>query len=440
MYSQIRYRQVAAVICCALAAQTVHAFGMGDLLSIGIQAGTKLVGAAVEAGVDAAKDALRDPEAEAAKAREAEKKIAEQFDKQKAEIESRSDLTPLQREKACIALVEQFEQMERIRGFAAEAERKQKEQRAQALSVSGVLGTVGEAAMNSPTVVTSRATAMVNDPAWRAAQRASTDSALQRADAMVAAGIPQAQSRSVLGQLDTMSQAGNTATAVSSLADSARLDATGAKKDTNGSKSMTAEGKAIPKEVDPISTLEVIYPKIASEDEDPFAQDRGKKVYVEFLGSVQQTKKLREALGKVGHQLVSSKSDADVTYLFEGEYTISGTQSYDGVMMSLGALLDQPNVPVATPEKKLMGSISSGFGKLFTAAAAAQGGQLPTLPGAIPEGQIQQNVLVVLARQPRNGKEVRTSKSQKLLSPKPQAGVLGISTIRHFYEHVGFSL
>ena len=114
------------VVAMAIAGEALS-FGINDVLSIGIQAGGKLLGAAVDSGIDKARDAMRDPEAEAAKAREEELKLVEQFRKQVAEIESMPDLRPLDRERLILQLEKQYAMAARFQSFVEVADARQRE-------------------------------------------------------------------------------------------------------------------------------------------------------------------------------------------------------------------------------------------------------------------------------------------------------------------------
>ncbi|MGC9008834.1 MAG: hypothetical protein ACP5IY_07175 [Halothiobacillaceae bacterium] len=90
---------IAIYVAVLLPAGNAHAFGLGDIVNIGIQAGTKVIESAVDAGIDKVKESMRDPEAEAREKAEKERQIAEAFKKQVDEIEARSDLRPIDRER-----------------------------------------------------------------------------------------------------------------------------------------------------------------------------------------------------------------------------------------------------------------------------------------------------------------------------------------------------
>ncbi|PJF46097.1 MAG: hypothetical protein CUN48_15530, partial [Candidatus Thermofonsia Clade 3 bacterium] len=148
---------IAANIVAALCATNAYAFGIGDIVSIGIQAGSKIVGAAVDAGLEKVKESMRDPEAEAREKAEQERKIAEAFQKQVDEIEAKPGLRPIDREKLVLTLRRQQEWAKQIQAFVEQAEARQKAERDKIFTASGFLGVVGEAALNTPSMVIARA-------------------------------------------------------------------------------------------------------------------------------------------------------------------------------------------------------------------------------------------------------------------------------------------
>jgi preprotein translocase subunit YajC len=408
---------VATSIIAVFSATNAHAFGLGDIVSIGIQTGTKVIGAAVDAGVDKVKESMRDPEAEAREKAEQKRKLAEAFQKQADEIEAMPNLRPLDREKMILILRNQQKWAQQMQSFAAEAEARQKAERDKIFTASGFLGVVGKAALNTPSMAVARADAMTKDPVWRAEQRMRNEAVFAQADAQVAAGIPQAKSRVVLAQADMLQKSGineagtkavmNTADAMTE-AHITKQDlgtvagaAANAKEDASRGTTATADaGQTQSEAVDAGAAAASASPK------DAFTPDLGRKLYVEFVGSPSETEKLKTRLRAMGHTLVESKDEAEVVYLMEGEYSIQENRLHDGVTLSIGDLLETPDKPIPTPKKKLTGTLSLGLSKLMLGVAAAQGAQVPN--GAIPqEGVYPQESLLVIARQPKGGKETR---------------------------------
>lgn len=391
----------ALVAGVAASAPNVYAFGIGDIVSFGIQAGGKVIGAAVDAGIDKAKDAMRDPEAEAVKKQEEERRVAEQFQKAQAAIEARHDLSPLQRERLSLTLKKQYAQMQQFKQFVEMAEARQKAERSQIFTGAGLLGVVGDAAINTPSVSLARADAMAHSPIYRAQMRTQSEAAFRQADAAVAAGLPQAQSKVALAQAqaDTIAKISIPQVEAKEALRQADVER-GVEVAATGIGSPPAHQDGGKAETQPVSENKAA---------DAFSQDIGKKIYAEFQDSPTQTRKLRDSLVARGHALADKREDADVVYLIEGEYVVPENKQYQEVRLSAGNLLENPDKLIPEPEKKLMGSIGSGVGTFFLVMAAAQGAKVPQ--GVMPKEQagFSQEALLVIARQPKSGAETRLS-------------------------------
>lgn len=198
-----------------------HAFGVGDLVSIGVQAGSEIVRAAGSKAVDTIKDSMRDPEAEAREKEEQERKLAEQMQKQIDEIEAMPNLRPIDRERLVLKLKQTWQASKETQAFVEYAEAQQKAERDRVLTVGGIAGVVGRAAMSSPSMVVAQADLMANNPVWRAEQRMHNEAAFRQADAMVAAGIPQAKAQGVLAQADALKDTGLTQAGTKAIVDNA---------------------------------------------------------------------------------------------------------------------------------------------------------------------------------------------------------------------------
>lgn len=414
----MKKKLIAAGIAGMLGAANAHAFGLNDLISIGIQAGGELVRAAGGKAVDAIKESMRDPEAEAREKAEKERQIVEAFQKQVDEIEAQPGLRPIDRERLILTLRKQQQWAKQMQAFAEQAEARQKAERDKIFTASGFLGVVGNAVLNTPSMVVARADAMTKNPLWRAEQRARTEAVLAQADAQVAAGIPQAQSRAILAQADLLQKSGLDEAGTKALMDTAETMAKagvtragietvseGAANAKDAVQQVAAApveaGQTIPGTTDPGSGA-IASPK------DAFMPDLGRKLYVEFVGSQAETELLRNRLQAMGHTLVARREEAEVAYLVEGEYAVPETKRYAGITLNLGELLDAPDKPIPAPEKNLSGTLASGVSKFFLVMAAAQGQNIPA--GAAPkEGVYRQEALLVIARQPKDGKETRFS-------------------------------
>jgi hypothetical protein len=375
----------------------VHAFGMGDLLNIGIQAGTKVIGAAVDAGVDEVADAMRDPVAEAEKKREEQQKLVEQYQRQVGEIETRSDLAPLQRERMVMSLKNQYGQAEQFKAFLEASEAQQRAERDKLLTAGGILGTVGEATLNSPGVVMARADAMFKNPVYREQMRAQNQALIGKTDAMLAAGVPQSHSKQMIALADTAMQNELGGTFAATL-------------DKASANSASIEGA--PLEPEAAQQAAPLTSAVNSEQVIPvayvFEPDIGRKLWVEFIGAPTETRLLRDRLAVSGHVMALSREEADVTYLIEGEFVVKESAQHGGVVQGVGELLENPSQPVSVPDKKSMGSIKRDIASFLFRAAALQGQKAPI--GATQErSSYRQEVLLVLARQPRDGRETRVS-------------------------------
>jgi hypothetical protein len=438
---------VTTSIIAVFSATNAHAFGLGDIVSIGIQAGTKVIGAAIDVGVDKVKESMRDPEAEAREKAEQKRKLAEVFQKQVDEIEAMPNLRPLDREKLILVLRNQQKWAEQMQSFAAEAEARQKAERDKIFTGSGFLGVVGEAALNTPSMVMARADAMTKNPVWRAEQRMRNEAVFAQADAQAAAGTPQTKARVVLGQADVLQKSGiNEAgtKAVMSAADAitethmtkqdletAAGAAGNAKEEASRGTTATADAGQSQREAADAGAAAV-----SASPKDAFTPDLGRKLFVEFEGSPTETEKLKTRLRTMGHTLVESKDEAEVVYLIEGEYSIQETRLHDGVTLSIGELLETPDKPIPTPKKKLTGMLSLGLSKLMLGAAAAQGAQVPN--GTISqEGVYLQESLLVIARQPKGGKETRFHVLKHIKSEVPDGAGLAKTSRDELYAALG---
>lgn len=404
-------KSLLAAVIAALGVTNTHAFGIGDLLSVGIQAGGEIVRAAGGEAVDAIKDSMRDPEEEARKEAERQRKLAEQMQKQIDEIEAMPNLRPIDRERLVLQLERTWQASKEMQAFVAQAEAQQKAQRAQTLTMGGMAGVIGQAAMSSPSMVMAQADLMVANPVWRAEQRLHNEAAFRQVDAMVAAGIPQAETQIVLAQAEVggteLSEVGAGAMIGSAeelakikqaTGDAALLSASVGQVDTS---SLGGETPTTPALVDAVAQPE---DPIAVKDQihDVFSPDLGKKVWIEFEDAPAETVALRKLLQERGHTVAQTRAEADAVYLIQGEFFITETKMHKGLVKSAGGILENPEETIEPPARKAMGTIGGGVSKFMLAAAGAQ------MPPSQAEGY-RQEALLVIARQPRDGKETRVS-------------------------------
>lgn len=389
---------VSCFFCVLSASRNAQAFGLGDIISSGVQVGSKMV----SAGVDKVKDSMRDPEAEAAKKQEEQRKLAEQYQKTIDQVEARSDLTPLQRERLIITLKQQYEKAGQLREFIESTEAQQRAERSKIFTPDGFASAVGQSVAGSSRVAIAQADAMAHSPIYRAQIRSQDESVMRQADAMVAAGTPQSKIKSVIDQADAAKRADTQEQVGATPPVAQQLAGVSPSNSDNVVKNSAPTGRA---------------PEV-----DAFTPDLGKKLWVEFAKSQTETQKLRKYLASKGHVMANSVSEADISYLVDGEYIIAPTKQYDGLRKDAGDLIENPSLTIAPPEKKLMGSFNLGVAKLLLGAATVQGQQVPEAMVPKEQTTFKQEVLLVIARQPKGGKETRVS----ILKEDDQQDIVGI--------------
>lgn len=371
--------------------QNAHAFGMGDVLSMGVNLGSKVVGAAVGAGVDKVKDAMRDPEAEAAKKKAEDQKVADKYQQALAEIESHREWSPLQRERGVMGVKKAFASVQQMQQFVQAAEASQKAQRDQIFTPSGLMGAVGQAALSTPSMAMAQADIMSKSPTMRS----QINSSLQQADLQVAAGIPQAQAKAAIALTDSVVDG------ISKVALAGQLPSAVGSVNADAMSTQKLPGDAANT---PPPDASALVSSAKTESTNAFSADLGKKIYLEFVGSARQTKALRDVLQARGHSVTERKNEAEISYLVEGEYVIAENKEHKGLNVSVAQLLDDPNKPMEKPDTKASGMVSAGFGKLVSVMAQAQG---VNIPKAAASSGYRQQLLLVAARQPKDGAESR---------------------------------
>lgn len=389
-----------------------QAFGINDVLSIGIQAGSKLIGVGIDAGIDKVQDAMRDPDAEAAKAREEELKLVEQFRKQVAEIESMPDLRPLDRERLILQLEKQYAMAARFQSFVEVADARQREERDKIFTTAGLLNVVGEAAMSAPSVTVARAEIL------------SATGEIQAREAMarlqVEAGGKSMQTQALVGAAVTGLHAYQTRDRVAAGLAEARdavLNGQGAEVATT-----MEQAKATAKPA-PVADRFML---------NAFSPDLGRRVFVEFVGSPSETMFLRRSLSERGHVLVDRAEEADVAYRIEGEYSIAATQSKEGLTRDVGSLLESPSQDITQSVRKNIGSLTAGLGRLLAGMAMIE---MPNAPQA--DEALKQTVLLVAARQPAGGKETRAAVTQVAQEGSIAGAALSVAARDALYAKLG---
>lgn len=397
---------VAIGIAALLSGQEARAWGPNDLISTIIQAGAKIGGAVIDKAVDS----LRDPEAEKRKKEEAlveaQRVQAAQFQKLFDSIEARKELTPLQREKLKLTAIELNAEAAAFAKFAQDMEVHQQEQRRaeadRVLSLGGLVGTIGEAAMNSPTMVMNRANALSRSPEFRQQTR----DAVRRAD-----GQP----------------SGGASAVVAAVEGSVALDAAQSAV-ADARERMVAEAQPVIVQLKAdveASQAELAAKMQTSQRADFFTADRGRKVFVDFLDNAAESERLRGLLAAQGHQIVATADEAEVRFRIEGEYEIPATGAHEGVVLAAGSLLDR-QTPIEPPPKKSAGIVGSVLGALFRPANAPTAN--PTYP---------QRVLLVASRQAPDAPEIRVSALRRERSAQLDAGSATREGLKQLYEKLG---
>jgi len=397
----------------------VYAWGMADIIGVGIQAGGKLIGA----GVGKIGDSMRDPEAEAAQKREDERKAAEAFQKQAENIETTPNLRPIDREKLILSLQKQKQWAAQMQSLAEQSEASRKAERDKIFTTSGFLGVVGEAAINrvATNMAVENAAMLANNPLYRAQIKAQNEAVYRKADVAVAAGIPQAKTKVALAQANMAMKIGASGTVAAVAINSQKTDTQESQGNPQFDNALQFKGDESP---------------VITSSKDAFAPDMNKAIFVEFVGSTSKTERLAGLLGNHGYRLGGTKEQADVIYVVEGEYSVPETKLYSGFAIDVGALMENPSMSLPVPEKKLSGSISLGLNKFMFAMARAEGQPLPDT--ATPQdGVYKQQVLVVIARQPKGDKETRFSVLKNAESAELNGVKMAGSAVAELFDDLG---
>jgi hypothetical protein len=383
-----------------------HAF-LNDLIGAGINLGGKLLGA----GIDKVKDSMRDPEAEAKQKAEAEKQQEQAYNDKLRQIEERTDLTPLQKEQAVRALNRTVEFGARIAQMQEHADAQHRAQRDQLFTPAGLLGATAEAAVAG----------------------ASTRIVLARADSLMKSGVPQAQTREVLNQVDSGVSRMPSATTlvVGAVTVAAVVDAMNEKPAQDPVTAKEAEAQAVQKAPGSVAAPAV----------NAFSPDLGKRIAVEFIDAPKTEQGIRERLTALGHQVSLDPQAAEVVYKIEGVFFVPESQQYTGTSQSFGRILEGESY-TWTPERKIMGSIGVGVTKLFLAVGKAQGAS--TLPPELEQGvatagdSIRQSVLLVIAREPKSGQATRVAFDREVKTGTTvQATVMVKATLADMLAQLG---
>lgn len=396
-----------------------HAF-LGDLIGAGVNAGAKLLGA----GIDKAKDGLKDHEAEARKKQEAEAAQLKNFEEAVSKIEGRSDMTQLQKEKAVRTVRKQFEMVTTITKMQEQAEAQGRAERDKLFTAEGLVGVAAGVAVDA----------------------ASTRAVFAQADAMVKAGIPQARTREVFARVDGAAvQAAQDRTrqvlataAVTAVAEAlapkevtAAANVSTAASDVPVHRAVQGQAELTGTEADEAPPAERVAGP-APTTANAFSPDLGRRIALDFVGSPRLQQELASKLQALGHEVVA-KADADVVYRIEGEYQALENRQSSGVTHDLGAILESDTF-AWKPQSKISGSVGSGVSKLLFAIGQAQGAQIPReLRDAHQQansGTLKQSVLLVISREPREGSASRAAFSREASSQE----VVAVGLAKQVYQ------
>lgn len=351
-------KKIVFVLASVLSIGQAHAVGSNDLFSAGFSLLGQIGGAVID---KAMADSPEEIEAKRLKEKAA---LDAKFKESVAQIEARKDVMPLGKEKMVRMTAKQFGVADTMNNLSAQEELKKNAQTDAMFTAGGLAGAVGSAALSTPSA------------------------AIARADAAVAVGQPQAQSRNVLAQYDanngvrpqvtfTPGQQANVANEMQGGLDkykaqvNAEMDAA---KSKDGFVVEQAVGLA--------------------------KQDKERKVFVEFVNGKILTEKLRTAFKSAGFALADDKATAEVVYQFDGEYHVAAEPNRDGITEPLGAFFDAPHV-IEAPQVKtgMLKSAAGGFLAVFS------GGQIK--PQATPETYRQQ--VLIVANRHFEGKDTRVA-------------------------------
>lgn len=370
------------------------AIGIGDLVGAGIQAVGKLGGAAID-------KAMEDSPEEMARKQEQQKLEREaKFKEVIAKIEERKDITPLEKEKLIRAAAHSFGAAETISNLAVQQELQRRAERDQTLSAGGIVGVVGNAAMNTPSATMAKADLMVKAGIPQAQSRAAIDGAHD----LMKTGRPQAQSRAAV-EVATVAVNGDTVTAANR--ETVELGGTANDKAAARDGVMTAIGQHQPEIDQAKAAVEAAKPDSlpsAPKIENLASLDKGRKVYVEFVGSKTLSERLVQAFRQNGHQLVDNEAEADAVYQFDAEFAIAEEPSREGANVRVGQFVEDGAKLI---ELKAKGASLKG---MATGVLFALGGR--EMPKRQDSGLYRQAALFVANRH-ADGKDMRVAVGKK---------------------------
>lgn len=364
------------------------AFGLGDLVNTGVTSGMKVGGALFS------KMTEESPEEKERKRQQEKAQREVQFRDLVVKIEARADLTPLQKEQAVRQAAKMMGMADTISNLMAQQEARQRAERDNMLTVGGIAGVVGNAAINSPSVVMARADAQVKLGIPQAESRRAID----QADAAMKTGKPQAQSREAMAALggavpqhtlaEVQAAAGDTTEQKEKIQDAMQASIDQHQGEMADAKATIAAAK--PKNAYSVTGLS-----------DLAGQDKGRKVYVEFIGGKKLTEHLQQAFKDNGYNVVASAAEAEAVYQFDGEYDVLPSASHEGLAQPVGTLSDDTKLITPPKEKSTLSSLKGTVGSFFVSMAGAP------LKKQSANGYSQ--AVLVVANRRLNGQDSRVS-------------------------------
>jgi hypothetical protein len=281
-------------------------------------------------------------------------------------------------------------------------------------------GVVGNAAMNTPSAMIARADIAVKTGAPQAESRR----AVQGADALMKTGRPQAQSKAAV---DAAMTGGALRPSVDGVQpggtpeDRARVAA--------GIQGGIAQHQG---EIDKaISDVEAAKPKELLSEPEPAnlaTLDKGRKVYIEFVGGKKLTERLQLAFKGSGHNVVTSAAEAEVVYQFDGEYAVGSENNREGLSERVGAYTDNPR-PLEAPKEQ--SSMKGAVGGFFASMAG--------IPVRRPSAGTYKQAVLVVANRRFNGQDARVSALIKEESGMLEPDMLIKSALQELMTTVGVS-
>lgn len=420
-----------------LYAGNTMAFGMMDVLSAGVSSVAKIGGAAID-------QALADsPEEVKAKLDKERAKRDAQFKEEVAKIEANQKLSPLEKEKMVRQLAKTFAGVEAAANMQARSEQAKAQQREQTLSMGGMAGVVGGAVMNTPSMAMARADMAVKS----GEQKAKSQATLAQTDALLQTGQVQAHNQNVAAQMNGTPNTGTQNVSAAQLGAKVKSDAIGPV--GTALTPQQAQGKS-PEEIQANYT-QMRATAVAVKDEatksvnknlapvvtNMLAQDKGRKIYVEFVNGKKYTEQLNLAFKKAGIAMVGSAQEAEVIYQFDGEFYIDPAPQRKGVIAQLGYINDTQQT-IELPQKEV--STASKFKNLASGlvvfAVAASGHEVPGDPNAGSENTYTQKVLIVANRH-FEGKDTRVSELVEDVQPELVSGKLIGDAMSKLLDDVG---